>query len=482
MKRIFSKKEKQESKEKVKKRFLHKKIYIAIMLILILLIISMSMFARSNGIRNFRDIKNFVNNKLNSEQPQQAGPSPDNEASVAAVGSGKTWADGKYLSSEFAPGTIFYSDKSKIDWEKSSGFNQTNATSFRKVDGKFYYAQTEKGKLKIRITKCAIDANGDLCDVIISTSKSESWDGYDDRSYTGADFTGTNISGKRNASNGKIGGKHIKNIIDIHKSGHLWAIWFNSDCATTEFTIKYVKAGTTSKAAVNSVFCTMVDVDVEATESNIPASVPFGGNEGVEILSGGTKKIIYEKHTYKNGEIDAAHAVLKKSGDSIYRNSNATGGYRSDCSTASDKWYGTAGLIIKDTDAVVKMKYSGPSCAMGLRFNSPYVYDLPKPIKKIRKNADKPKEKDSNTVKENEAYQYIINQHIPNSYDIRELRTSKENAYGDVLKNTPPYQEITITDTLPDELEFANNIKSKIKVQNELGANKTDWFDIKRER
>ena len=63
MKRIFSKKEKAENEVKVKKRFLNKKIYIAIMLILILLLISILMFARSNGIKNFGDIKNFINNK-----------------------------------------------------------------------------------------------------------------------------------------------------------------------------------------------------------------------------------------------------------------------------------------------------------------------------------------------------------------------------------------------------------------------------------
>lgn len=108
MKRIFSKKEKAENEVKVKKRFLNKKIYIAIMLILILLLISILMFARSNGIKNFGDIKNFINNKLNSEEPQKA-----------ATFEFKDWSNIDYLPSDYAYGTIYAMEGSKVIGYKS---------------------------------------------------------------------------------------------------------------------------------------------------------------------------------------------------------------------------------------------------------------------------------------------------------------------------------------------------------------------------
>lgn len=129
MKRIFSKKEKAENEVKVKKRFLNKKIYIAIMLILILLLISILMFARSNGIKNFGDIKNFINNKLNNEEAQQAGHTCDI----------KDWSEINTVDSKFSYGTIFKMTDNisitEIDGNDENGnpFNDSTKTKHKKV-------------------------------------------------------------------------------------------------------------------------------------------------------------------------------------------------------------------------------------------------------------------------------------------------------------------------------------------------------------
>lgn len=104
MKRIFVKKEeeKKEKKERGKVRFLNKKVLIAIMLMLILILISMLIVARSNGIKNFGDVKNLISDRLNKEEPK------------AATVTYKDYKSMDTLNSKFSYATIFTTSESRI--------------------------------------------------------------------------------------------------------------------------------------------------------------------------------------------------------------------------------------------------------------------------------------------------------------------------------------------------------------------------------
>lgn len=471
MKRIFSKKEKAENEVKVKKRFLNKKIYIAIMMILILLLISMLIFARSNGIKNFGDIKNFINDKLNSEEPKQAS------TFVA-----KNWGDVSYNTrSKVLDPKYSYSSMFAMEGSNVVDLSSDSKVKYKEKSDVHYFGALKNGKIKFKITKCAVDEDGNVCDVIVTVSKPtllqenapnppnefqaalDAWD----HDYVGSDTD-----------------NRFRNVVSVSTTAKgYYVITFATLYARSDFTVQYVKTGTKEKAEIDNIFCTIKDIDVETDGHG--GDAPFDGNECILLPQdlAGTEKVLYndnkqvikvkENHTYKGSQYNA-----------VYRNVDKN--YDHNTTVQKEKWWATAGIMLeglkeKSNKGKFNIRYSGTRCGIKLVFDSPYVYDLPKPPKKKiwPGNNGQPKPLDpsgtieavtENEVAEGEVFRYAITQYIPNNRMVREIG-------GEWKVVNPPYDKFVIYDEIDEDLELAGSA-SDIKVRNEDNKLKTDYFEI----
>ena len=176
MKRIFVKKEeeKKEKKERGKVRFLNKKVLIAIMLMLILILISMLIVARSNGIKNFGDVKNLISDRLNKEEPK-----------AAATITYHDYKELTTLNSKYSYATIFWNSNSHMGLYNGSGYNKNGDVIIKQkvnndkgVNGdELDVLANEDGKVGIVLYNTCIDADGDLCDVLVEVTGTKRFTG-----------------------------------------------------------------------------------------------------------------------------------------------------------------------------------------------------------------------------------------------------------------------------------------------------------------
>ncbi len=468
MKRIFSKKEKAENEVKVKKRFLNKKIYIAIMLILILLLISILMFARSNGIKNFGDIKNFINNKLNSEEPQQAGGCTS-----------KDWGDVEYksrrlvLDPKYSYATMFDLNGTGA---KVKDLSSSSKVKYKEKNDVHYFGALKNGEIKFKIKKCAVDEKGNVCDVIIKVSAptllEENCPNPPDEFKAALDAWEHDYVGGDTSN-------RFRNVVSVYVTGSgLYKITFATLYARSNFTVQYVKTGTNTDAEINNIFCTIKDIDV-ATDGH-GGDAPFNGNECILLPQnlGEKRKILY--NTSKN--------VVKVKENFDYKGNNYNAVYRNDdveydqnTTSEKKKWWATAGVMFENLGSdkgKFKIHYSGTRCGISMVFDSPYSPDLPTPPKKEiwPGNSGQPKRMgasesitpvEENEVKEGEIFRYAITQYVPNCRAVRDVDESWE-------KVNPPYEKFVIYDELDSDLELAGDPK----VRNEDNEVVTDYFEI----
>ncbi len=483
MKRIFSKKEKAENEVKVKKRFLNKKIYIAIMLILILLLISILMFARSNGIKNFGDIKNFINNKLNSEEPQQANETTTKKWSEVGTG-GDLIIDPKY-----SYGTIFYMDGSKISVEGTLGpkvqkkiNNDNNTAAFAALKG---------GRIKFRISKCAIDEKGNVCDVIVEVSDITPFEDtlpqyVVERPNTFLPAVGAFGQDYIDGGDQNRGSDRFRNVVKVSLDSdtNLYRIGFSTLFAESDFTINYVKTGTDTKAEINNIFCVIDNFNImpDDAESNHKGDGVFNGNETVLVPKSLSDqiKIVYAEN--KNlVEVKKNYSYKGKDYTAVHRSNDTSMGIKPSPSNNKEEWWMSAGIMLEDlnTKGKFKIHYSGVVCGIGMEFNAPYVPKLQEPLeKKIWPGSDgRPKGMGSdkiitpveeNEVKEGEIFRYAITQYLPNARAVRKVN-------DDFSKVNKPYKKFEISDVLEEDLEIEGG-KNNIKIRNESGEDVSEYF------
>ena len=79
----------------------------------------------------------------------------------------KDWADYSRLESRYSYSTLFWTDRTEVE-----------NIDCEMVIGDYYYG-TEGKDFQIKITNCAIDMDGDLCDVIISINNIKNFKSQD---------------------------------------------------------------------------------------------------------------------------------------------------------------------------------------------------------------------------------------------------------------------------------------------------------------
>lgn len=110
------------------------------------------------------DIKNFINNKLNNEVPQQASTLQDKDWTDISSGGVQLAVNPKYSHS-----TIMWTDETEVKVEDRTA----GETIVHKDDNnnEYAYGMTKDGEVSLRITNCAVDEKGNVCDVIVKVTR-----------------------------------------------------------------------------------------------------------------------------------------------------------------------------------------------------------------------------------------------------------------------------------------------------------------------
>ena len=368
-------------------------------------------------------------------------------APVNAASTLKDYDDISSLATKYSYGTLFYTEDTEIQVLEQRWSNSDSATIASNWN--IAWGADEGDVIKVKITNCAIDEDGDMCDVIFTVDNVKKYAITETESVMGGykNFF-PNVSfaaGERIVAN-----MAINNIFEIADKndpgssnttkysatnpGDLIALNLETNCGRADFTLDYYKAGTSQKANINGSIAIIYDLDV-TNWSGEGDSELFGGQEGVLSL--------YDGETY----YDKGSAVEARDGGvSAIRGSNNTNGLAKKSSV----------FLVQNEKATFKMRYGGTGCGILYSFVSPYAYDVENPTISV----------DKTRVYEGETFTYSVNQYVPNNYYSKYLNFF-DNYNG-------MYSSLKIEDTVNSYLTINGNVK----VVNESGSDVTSYFDI----
>ena len=303
-----------------------------------------------------------------------------------------------------------------------------NDVNLEGVNEEYYVAGSEGDYINIKITNCAVDVDGDLCDVTVEMSNIkqyqekennvtlsenlETWKNYlnVEPESISPDMPlidmGFDISRGVQVSTGN--GEDAYKYIDSNNMKIGLAI----DKAQADFTITYYKAGTNKLANIPGVVATLADLDVGGEQNTPYSNELFSGSEGTIPLYDTT--FYYNKDEYLR-EVDNGLA----SGYDSYKDP-ATG---IEGSTGIQK--NTSAMVIQNEKAKFGVTFGGGKVgavgATGISFFFVPVipYETPAPIKRV----------DKSVVYEDEVFHYTIIQHIPNNYEASQLGINDNVTY-----------------------------------------------------
>lgn len=335
------------------------------------------------------------------------------------------------LPSEYSYGTLYWTDDTQVSFIE----DENNTSNYRAVDrygtGDFadYYvnynewAANNNKVIGLKITNCAVDKDGDICDVICKVTNIQAFNDGEDRE-DGNSIIASIWLGKYNNSN-------------------LIEIWFNTICSSGNFTMQYVKHGTNTKANITHIASAIMDIDVLGNDS---AARKWGGAEGF-TLDGADGEVYYKKGKW----------IIDTEGEKGVRVPNASVGTDGrEENNDNMHIYSSAVTTEVLTDATYKLFYSGKGCGIGFVFVSPYSFSLDNPVKRV----------DKSVVSEGEIFNYKITQYVPNNY------------YADELNFIDNVDGKYTSFTLKDELNGNLNLEGNPTIINENGKDVTNLFDI----
>ncbi|MBP3832108.1 MAG: MucBP domain-containing protein [Clostridia bacterium] len=335
------------------------------------------------------------------------------------------------LENDYSYGTLYWTDDTEISFIEDE--NNTNisqkVTIFDTDDYTQYlvnynqWAANHNKMIGLKITNCAIDKDGDMCDVICKITNIQVFDDGEDR--------GDGTTGVADMTIGK------------YINSNLIEIWFDANAASGHFTMQYVKHGTNTKANITHVVSTIMDLDAIGNDS---PSRRWGGAEGFTI-DGANGEVYYKKGRW----------ITDVEGEKGVRVPNASVGL--DGKVENNNYldlYSSAVTTEELTDATYKLFYSGSGCGIGYVFVSPYNFNLGDPKKRVSKSV----------VSEGEVFNYKITQYVPNNYYADEL-----NFIDDVDGKYTSF-------TLKDELNSNLKLEGTPTIKNENGKDATSLFNI----
>lgn len=340
------------------------------------------------------------------------------------------YGDINTLPNKYSYGTLFWSDNTKIiDY---------SSCSYKKTDNKYRFGAKKGEFIKVKITNCAVDEDGDLCDVIVTIDNIKAMRVAPIDNYLVMVFNDTDTLNKVGIDN------VIRNNLTIDKYNNLVRFDFATNHASADFKMTYLKSGTSDPANIKANASFVYDIDInigKADNYSDYAKEIFNGNEGFMIPEG---KIYYSKNSWLTDTSEGI-GVQTPSTTECPVNSNAP------------ELLTSAVVTENFNDSTYRMSYSGRKCGILYMFASPYTFELDAPEKSAS----------NNIVYEGEIYNYQISQYIPNNY------------YSDVFNFIPnaggKYKSFVISDKLNENLIVK---KEDIKITNESGKNTADYFNI----
>ncbi|MBR3249881.1 MAG: InlB B-repeat-containing protein [Clostridia bacterium] len=347
------------------------------------------------------------------------------------------------LPSEYSYGTLFWSDETEIiELEGNTATKKPEST-----DVSYVYKILKDQTMNVRITKCAVDKDGDLCDVICKIKDVKYFD--DANTYKDGSSQVFQIY------------KYKPTYLESNTDSKLVAFNFNTYSSEGHFTMQYVKSGTTNPANVTKAAASMADIDIAQYKMT---GELWTGSEGFTI-DGAQGEVYYKKNNWLIDTEGAkgvrapnvAYDINKKNKEGDI-NENIPDGVNAVEYDNDLDLYNSAVATEELENATYKLFYSGYACGIIYVFASPFTYELDNPIKTASKK----------DVREGEKFDYTITQYVPNNYYASDLNFI-DNAQG-------RYTSFTITDELNENLELDGD-SSKIKIVNE-GNEQIEYFDI----
>lgn len=351
------------------------------------------------------------------------------------------------LSNDYSYGTLIWTDKTKIITESgtTASYYAENVSNRWTCWG---FRNKEVGK--IRITNCAIDQDGDLCDAFITVNNVKQFPDPSLYNNLIEHFGGTP---KLESDASKVIRMELQ--VGKYKNTNLICFWFNTRTASGNFSLQYLKAGTKTLANISKNLSIFGDIDASW---NSTSNGVWNGSEGFEICNS-KGAVYYEKNHWL---IDTG----KTYGPGV-----RTPKKRCETSTSFPNDNVGCAHIVKDNDfdlynsaisiqqlenATYKLYYSGHACGMIYAFVSPYTFTLDSPIVSI----------DKDVVFEGESFNYTIEQYVPNNYYSDEIQF--------ISNSGGKYSSFVISDQFDKNLIIGDNIV----ITDEVGNNVTKYFDI----
>jgi len=372
----------------------------------------------------------------------------------------KEYSSINILDDKYSYGTIFWTENTTIEPIKSGSLNNgawkgdlcvPNPNASIGSNCFSFGGETGNEDIVFKITNCAIDEDGDMCDVVFE-SDGESFEYYPTQGYTQSLGGGFGYNTTNYTTNTKVSKEEcIRNRVRILKdnTGSLIRFWFDTNHAYANITIKYFKAGTNTPANVNGAVGTFFDIDVPV-KHNDDKNEYFQGCEGFTI--NGYDGTVY---CYKGNDAFNVPTSDGKGLQAPWGFSYSTDLPWTDSNTIG--LYDSAVAVQNLTNATMGFLYSGGSCGIGFSFASPYAFSLDNPSKSVSKTL----------TTDGDNYYYTISQYVPNNY-----YASTFKFFDDY---TGIYSNFVIEDTINSNLNIDTN---NIVVTNSSNKNVNSYFDI----
>lgn len=338
------------------------------------------------------------------------------------------YSDINKLPTKYSYGTLFYTENTNVE-VLSAHWETTDKTRWGADVGE---------EIKLKITNCAVDMDGELCDVIVTIGNIQSFKNYNasegNSMFPNVKFNTNERMVATIAIIPNFVGKDNKTIIHCDSVGDVILFNLNLFYGTAEFTIDYYKAGTNIQANINGTIAEIFDIDIY-TNSTLYSNEYFKGREGLTPLY--DSNIYYKKNS-----------SLSQENGGIFIGKNVENLNYFVTSTSC--------FVTQSQKSTYSMKYGGSNCGILYCFASPYAFEIDSPKKSVNKNI----------VYEEEEFTYIISQYIPNNY--------YSGVIGFLEGNSGLYSSFKIEDTINNNL----TILSGTKVINENGTDVTSYFNI----
>lgn len=359
------------------------------------------------------------------------------------------------LSEDYSYSTLYYTNGTTFT---AYGFHFANTSTGNKGNrNDLRYSYGLRGNAsspaRLKITKCAIDKDGDLCDVVCTISDIQTYSNSDSYStyseykdwFPGANFSSGNprvcfsVKSYYTIAGGGSYGNSVGNLI---------AFSFNTTYASAIFQMDYYKTGTWNsdtntgtKANMGGVNAFIYDLDIPSPSTTTLGSNFFLGEEGFQLQYDGD----YYFDKSSNGFLQ--HRWNTVGTNSSKNNVENTGGIHQYSSC----------FAVQKQNASFKMKYGGSYCGIEFAFVSPFKYQIPNPTSSVSPSK----------VYEGEKYTYTTSQYIPNNY------------YGSLIPfigvNTHVSQFVIEKNILTTKNTVTT---SDVTITNEDNQNVTSYFDI----